>query len=199
MKYRINNYNEEYIMLKKCDITMEMARLQIIGETLNLPKDKIEIEKTLRNIWHKLSDFKTKSGLRANIEEIAIDKNSNLGTYVLNYYNEYETETITITINKIIHALLICIEDSKWEYYIPLSDIIMSCKKNNISTIDYNEFKKKYGQEITHFILTSSYRISNIDNHNNNKDIYLYDNDKITRTALPEKQKKSLIKQKQIN
>ena len=45
MKYRINNYNEEYIMLKKCDITMEMARLQIIGETLNLPKDKIEIEK----------------------------------------------------------------------------------------------------------------------------------------------------------
>ena len=75
----------------------------------------------------------------------------------------------------------------------------MSCTKNNISTIDYNEFKKKYGQEITHFILTSSYRISNIDNHNNNKDIYLYDNDKITRTALPEKQKKSLIKQKQIN
>lgn len=81
-----------------------------------------------------------------------------------------------------------------------LSTIIKNYKQNNIRATSYNEFQKQYGQDITDFIVTSMIRISNIDNHNNNKNIYLYEKNKIIKTELSEqKNNKIKIKKRVIN
>lgn len=183
MKYRINPYNKDYFMLSKHTMAMEAATLLAKDET-NLTPDKREIKDILINVLDKLKSYKAEKGIEPIIIEIAISKKSKLGTYLLNCSKEYKSDMITE--NQITHALFISIEDEELEYYTVLSDIIMNYKQNNIKAIGYNEFQEQYGQELTDFILTSMSRMPNIYDYNNNKNVYLYENNKITKTDLPD-------------
>lgn len=181
MKYRINPYNKDYFMLNKHTMAMELSIL-LVKDDANLTPEKKEVEKILKNIFSELDRYK--KGTVSIISEIAISKNSKLGTYLLNCSKEYKSTMITE--NQITHALIISIEDEELEYYTVLSDIIKTYKQNNIKAINCNEFQGQYGQELTDFILTNMNRDSNIYDYNNNKNVYLYENNTITKTELPD-------------
>ena len=181
MKYRINPYNKDYFMLNKHTMAMELSILLVKDES-NLSPEKMEVKEILKNVFDELERYK--KGTVPIISEIAISKNSKLGTYLLNYSKEYKSTMITK--NQITNALLISIEDEELEYYTILSDIIMNYIQNNINAINYNKFQDQYGQELTKFILRSMNRNPNIYDYNNNKNVYLYENNKITKTELPD-------------
>jgi len=184
MNYRINTYNKDYIMVNKHTITLELSKLLVSEDEGDLTSEKKAIKKLLIKIWDKLGSYRTEKGTRPIIDEIAISKNSKLGTYLLNYSKE--NKPASITENHIIHVLLITIEDEEWEHYTILSSIIKNYKQNNIKAIKYNEFEQHYGKELTDFIVTNIYRNSNIDNYANNRNVYLFENNQITKTELPD-------------
>lgn len=183
MKYRINPYNRDYFMLNKHTMAMELSIL-LVKDGADLTSEKREVKEILKIIFDKLGKYENEKGIKSIINEIAIPKNSKLGTYLLNCSKEYKSTMITE--NQITHALLISIEDEELEYYTILSGIIMNYKQNNIKAINYDRFQDQYGQELTDFILTSMSRNSNIYDYNNNKNVYLYENNKITKRELPE-------------
>lgn len=184
MNYRVNTYNKDYLMVNKHAIALELSKLLVIEDERDLTSKKKEIKKLLIKIWDKLGSYRTEKGTRPIIDEIAISKNSKLGTHLLNYTNE--NNPASITENHIIHALFITIEDEEWEHYTVLSNIIKNYKQNNIKAIKYNEFKEQYGKGLTDFIVTNICRNSNIDHYSNNRNVYLFENNQITKTELPE-------------
>ena len=118
MKYRINTYNKNYIMIETKEISWELAKLIAKNN-----KEDIELIETLKNIKNKISDYEFKQSIfqkrHLHIFEIAIDRNSKLGKIIIERNKpEY------ITIEQIFHALLICIDRREWEYYDDLSHLI---------------------------------------------------------------------------
>lgn len=121
-----------------------------------------------------------KGNFNTSIIDIAIDKNSDIGNYLL---TEQEKEEY-ITIDQIIHALLVCINRGEWEYYEELTKIIKRLKEKNCSKIDYTTFKSITNEKLTDYIVNS--KLYKTKKFNSDKEVYLYTKNKIVKTELPE-------------
>lgn len=196
MKYRINTYNKNYIMLETKEISWELAKLVAKNN-----EEDIELIEILRNIKNKISDYELKQSIfqkrHLHIFELAIDINSKLGKIITE-----RNKTEYITIEQIFHALLICIDRRQWEYYDDLLYIIKKYTAKYFKEIEYEHFKLSHGEEITNYIINSNLLIlSNEDITPNN--VYLYENDTITKTELPKnklkKNKRKLYLKRNIN
>ena len=183
MKFKFNSYNEDYIMIKRSNILMECYQL---NAKKNKNKEEIEMIKILSDI-HNICNIKN-NNIYSVIIDIAVEKNSKLGQYIL--ANQKNPQYITL--EEMIHALLICINKNDWQYYNKLTYLIKTYgqanqnKKKKIS-ISYEEIKLTIGEEIANYITTSNLYSTKIFQFD--KNVYLYQNNKIIKTSLPEQRK----------
>lgn len=179
---RINKFNEDYIM-----ISIKQIDDIVYDNTNNYNKTlkivlynlKKEIDK---NIAFNYLSFTKKT-------EIAIKKDSEVGIFILNNIKIDTNEKIYE--DMIINAIIIANHKGKYEYAKTLSEIII---KLNFSKYDYQEdydiFKIKYGEGITNFVLNNS-DISEYVKvqkghlpHEEDRHVFLYENEEITETFL---------------
>ena len=183
MNYRINTYNENYIMINRYEtFVLETKIMDKEKNSLEDIKAEAEINKLINCMLH----YRNEKGKLITIEEIAIHRNSKLGKYIIELEEKLRD---TILFSEIVNALLACIEKEEWEYYEELTNIIINLKIQNCSKHDYMSFRLFKGQEITNYIITNSHRKPIIYNNRNEKHIYLYENNQITKTELPEPEK----------
>lgn len=181
MNYRINTFNENYIMLCEFNIFLEITKLL---EKENQTKEEQKNLKLLQDIINCKFNYRNEKGRKPIIEEIAIDKYSELGNYVMTSEEQKRTD---ISMHEIINALLACIEKEEWQYYERLTQIIKKFKEQNCSKHDYISFKITMGSEITNYIIRNSKRIpTTYSSTYNDQNVYLYENNKIIETILPE-------------
>ncbi len=181
MEFKFNPYNEDYIMIARFNILMAIAHFESIK---NKNADEIEIFKTFIDIQNSINTYERnmikKKIFYTNMFEITINKDSKLGQYIL----ANQTIPEYITLDDIIHALLVCINRNNWQYYEQIAKLIKKFKEENCVKIDYNSFRIIAGEEITNNIINSkSYRKERF---RSDKNVYLYQKNKIINTELPE-------------
>lgn len=191
MDYRINTKNEKYIMIYKFDIYLMISNLTSKD---NLTKEEKNILKILEKITSCIFNYKNKYGKHKVISEIAIDKNSILGDYIIST-NELERKNITL--NETINAMLACIEKDELEYYDKLTETIKIFKNLNRSEIDYMNFKNIIGIPMTNYIIKNSKRMPNT-YEPSQRVVYLYENNQISLIDL-EEEKQNKTKTRTIN
>lgn len=180
MEFKFNSYNENYIMLTRYNILYATAHLDSIN---NKSKEEMEILKTLIDIQNNINTYERnmrKKKIYSTILDIAINKDSKLGQYIL----ANQAMPKYIILDDIINALLVCINRSDWQYYEQITKILKKFKEENCSKIDYISFKEIAGEEITNYIINSKlyYRV----NYSSHKNVHLYKNNKIILTKIPE-------------
>ena len=177
MEYRFNTYNEDYIMLSQFDIFNKIAELV---EKENKTKEDNKILKIIQNIINCTFSYRNEKGKKTYIEEIAIDKHSELGSYII---TQDEKKRTYISIEDAINALLICIEKEDWEYYNELTETVKKMKQLKINKIDIIDFVPDY--EITNYIINNSRIIpKTYSSNHDDQNVYLYYNKKIIKTKL---------------
>jgi len=189
MNYRLNKYNENYIMINQFEAFLVQTTLM---DKENLSKEDIKAYDEIIKLINFMLYYKNGKGRHITIEEIAIHKDSTLASYIIELEEKNRKE---ITFSEIINALLACIEKNEWEYYEELTQIIKDLKEQDCLKHDYISFKIIKGSEITNYIINNSHRIPIAYNNSNDKNVYLYENDQIISTEIP-KQKESSSKTK---
>lgn len=177
MEYRFNTYNEDYIMLSQFDIFNKIAELVEKENKTNVDN---KILKIIQDIINCTFSYRNEKGKKTYIKEIAIDKHSELGSYII---TQDEKKRTYISIEDAINALLICIEKEDWEYYNELTETVKKMKQLKINKIDIIDFVPDY--EITNYIINNSRVIpKTYSNNHDEQNVYLYYNKKIIKTKL---------------
>jgi len=179
MEYRINTNNENYIILRKFDIYMEIT---ILSEKNNKTNYEKKILKILEKITSCIFTYKNniQIGRKPFIDEIAIHKSSELGEYII---NSEEKNRKYITLKEIINALLACIEKDEWFYYETLTYLIQKMKLQNIDKIEYINLKNSLGTKRSNFIIENSKRIP-ITYEESKKIVYLFQDNALIKTDI---------------
>ena len=178
MNYRINTYNENYIMINHYETFALQTKIMDKEKTsLEDIRAEAEMDKLINYMLH----YRNKKGKLTIIEEIAIHRNSKLGKYIIELE---ENSRENISFSEIVNALLACIEKEEWEYYEELTNLIKVFKSQNCSKHDYMNFRLFKGNEITNYIINNSHRKPIIYNNRNDKHIYLYENNEIVSIEI---------------
>jgi len=178
MEFRINTYNEDYIMIRTYDIFK--AHLEELKSKDNQENIFIRIHNSIFSY-----EYLSEKCVYPEIKEIAINKNSTIGTYIL--ANQSKPENITIA--QIIHALLICINRNDWQYYDAISNLIKiygqtsTEEDKTTQTITYEELKSNVGEEIANYITNS--KLYSTQPLESDKKVYLYEEREIKQIELP--------------
>jgi len=194
MQYKFNSYNEDYIMINRNAILTECYQL---NSKTKVTEEEIEILQILSNLHNKLCTFKY-NNINTVIIDIAIEKNSKIGQYILANQSKQQY----ITMEEIIHALLICINRNDWQYYSELANLIktygqITQNEKRKFSISYEEIKLTIGEEIANYIINSkSYSTKTFQF---DKNVYVYKHNEIIKTILPEPITKPKIKTREKN
>lgn len=184
MEFKFNQLNEDYIMIARYNVLYAIAHLDSINDK---SKEEMEIFKTFIDIQNSINTYeqnmRKKKIFYTNMFDVAINKNSKLGQYIL----ANQTIPEYITFDDIIHALLVCINRNDWQYYEQITKLTKKFKEENCVKTDYNSFRIIAGEEITDYITNS--KLYYTKNYNSDKKIYLYKNNKIILTEIPEPRK----------
>lgn len=182
MNYRLNKYNENYIMINQFETFLLQTTTM---DKENLSKEDRKAYDEIKKLINYMLHYRNKKGRYIAIEEIAIHKDSTLGNHIIELEEKNRKE---ITLSEIINALLACIEKNEWEYYEELTQIIKDLKEKECSKHDYISFKLIKGSEITNYIINNSHRLPITYNNSNDKNVYLYENNQIISTEIPKQE-----------
>jgi len=176
--------DEKYLIIENHSLFYCLCLLQV--------EEKNEKNKALIDALSKISSSistyqnneRKKGNLYRTLNEVAIEKNSQIGKLIINEITNPEF----INLEHLTQALLKSIHYGEWDYFDKLSLLIKRLKFNNpVFKFDYKWFKLTFGEDITNYIANSSYLYPT---KSRNK-IYLFKNNKITKIDLPEKEQKN--------
>ena len=180
MEIKINEYDNNYIIIDTASIVYEISKLQIEGKIENT-----ELIHTLNQINISRNNYEKKErkngNLYSKIDEVAIEKESTIGKLIIKKINNPKY----ICLEQLTHALLKSIDNDEWDYSEKLIFLIKRLKKFNNFKFDYQWFKLTFGEDITNYIINSM----SLYPSKSRSIVYLYKNDKITKVELQKKVK----------
>lgn len=172
--------DEKYLIIENHSLFYYFCLLQV--------EEKNEKNKTLIDALSKINSSintyqnneREKGNLYRTLNEVAIEKNSQIGKLIINEITNPEF----INLEHLTHALLKSIHYGEWDYFDKLSFLIKRLKFNNpVFKFDYKWFKLTFGEDIANYIANSSYLYPT----KTRQKIYLFKNNKITKIDLSEK------------